>query len=244
MRFERRFEKGPLDSGQRARLDALRPHLARATLLFLRLGLQQARSAVSVLQVMDVPAAVITQSGRLLACNAAMEERLSQVNIGSGDRISLKDTDAHKALSEGLVQITAGRFDEIRGPIAIPATEEHGAAVAYLIPMQGAAQDIIGHGTTILMIRPAQPENRLLDLVRTQVAIDTGEIQDLTRLIASRYPRSAAALLASTENAKAFMDHFLGQTQSGLEPKLAQFLQTLKDEPESRLAALRAMTLQ
>jgi hypothetical protein len=231
MRFERRFESGPLRTSQRNQLNLLRPHLARASLLFLRLGLQQARSAVSVLQTMDVPAAVLTHSGRLLACNAAMEDRLSQVSVGSGDRIALTDTRAHKALSESLTQITAGLFDRIQGPIAIPATEEHEAAVAYLIPMQGAAQDIVGHGTAILMIRPAQPENRPLDLVRAQAAADPSEAQGLSRAIAPAYPRLAAALLASTENVQVVLDRFLGQSRTGLEARLARFLRTAGDNP-------------
>ncbi|MGF9761511.1 hypothetical protein AAII07_40600 [Microvirga sp. 0TCS3.31] len=60
MRFERPFNHGPMEDKLRTRLDRLRPHLARASLLFSRLGLRQARSVVSALQFMDVPAAVLT----------------------------------------------------------------------------------------------------------------------------------------------------------------------------------------
>lgn len=236
MRFERPFHHGPMEDDLRARLNHLRPHLARAAFLFTRLGLRQARSTVSALQFMDIPAAVLSRSGQLLACNAAMESRLSQVSVRAGDRVAFADNGAQLALSESLERITAGAFDRLRGPIALPATEEHGAAVAYLIPMGGAAQDLFGCETTLLMIRPAHSENRLMELVRTRFVIDAGEAQRWARLLSATCPRLAAALLASSENVQAALDRALGRTRNGLEARMADFLRRLSDDPESRRA--------
>lgn len=237
MRFERPHHQGPLEREVRANLDLLRSHLARASFLFTKLGTRQARSTVSALQFMDVPAAVLTRNGRLLACNAAMESRLSQVNVRAGNRVAFTDDDAQRALSQNLERITAGLFDQLRGPIPLPATEEHGPAVAYLIPMRGAAQDLFGCESTLLMIRPADSENRLMDLVRTRFAIDAGEAQRWGRLISATSPRLAATLLASTENVQATLDRALGSTQSGLEARMANFLRRLGDDPEYGSAA-------
>lgn len=241
MRFERPFDHGPMDDKLRARLDRLRPHLARASLLFSRLGQRQARSVVSALQFMDVPAAVLTRNGRLLACNSFMEYRLSQIDIRAGDRVAFTDDGAQCILSESLMRITAGLFDQLRGPIPIPATEEHGPAVAYLIPMCGAAQDLFVCETTLLMIRPAHPDNRLMALVRTRFAIDAGEAQHWARLVAAASPRLAAALLASTETLEAVLDRTLGRAQNGLEARMAGFLQRLSDDPEYGSAARGAV---
>ncbi|MBM6583325.1 hypothetical protein ILT44_24285 [Microvirga sp. BT689] len=231
MRFERPFHHGPIEDELRMRLNLLRPHLARAAFLFTRLGLRQARSTVSALQFMEIPAAVLTRSGKLLACNEAMEARLPQVSVRAGDRIAFTDDGAHLALGESLERITAGAFDRLRGPIPLPATEEQGAAVAYLIPMRGAAQDLFGCETTLLVIRPAASENRLMDLVRTKFVIDAGESQRWARLIAVACPRLAAALLASTENVQTALDRTLGRTQSGLEAQMATFLWRLGQDP-------------
>ncbi|NBJ10762.1 hypothetical protein [Microvirga arsenatis] len=241
MRFERPFHHGPMDPELRARLNVLRPHLSRAAFLFTRLGLRQARSTVSALQFMDIPAAVLTRSGRLLACNVAMEDRLSQVSVRAGDRIAFKDRSAQEGLSSSLARLTAGLFDQLRGPIPLPATEENGAAVAYLIPMRGAAQDIFGCETTLLMIRPAHSENRLMDLVRTTFVIDAGESQRLARLIASVCPRLAAALLTSTENVQVTLDRLLGQTRSATEAKMASFLWKLGEGADIHRPARAAM---
>ncbi len=232
IRFERPLDHGPMDARLRARLNRLRPYLARASRLFSRLGLRQARSVVSALQFMEIPAAVLTRNGRLLACNTAMEERLSQVSVRACDRITLADAAAQRILSESLERIMAGQLDQLRGPIPLPATEEHGRAVAYLVPVRGAAQDLFGCETTLLMIRPAHSGNRLMDLVRTRFAIDAGEAQRWVKLIASASPRLAAALLASSESVQAVLDSALGKTQSRAEARMGAFLWQLGHDPE------------
>jgi hypothetical protein len=240
IRFERPLHHGPMDAKLRTRLNRLRPHLARASFLFSRLGQRQARSVVSALQFMDIPAAVLTGNGRLLACNTAMENRLSQVSVRTGDRIALADAAAQRALSESLERITAGRLDQLRGPIPLSATEEHGAAVAYLVPVRGAAQDLFGCETTLLMIRPAHSQNRLMDLVRTRFAIDAGEAQRWVKLIASASPRLAAALLASGENVQEVLERVLGGSQSRAEARMGAFLSRLGGDPEYASAVRQA----
>ena len=231
MRFERPYDDGPMGQEVRERLNRLRPHLARGAFLFTKLGLRQAQSTVSALQFLDVPAAILTRNGQLLACNQAMETRLSQVMVRAGDRIVFRDVDAQTALSNSLARITAGLFDQMCGPIPLPSTEEHGAAVAYLVPIRGTAQDVFGCETTLLMIRPAESDNRLMDLVRTRFAIDAGDSQRIAHLISAVYPRLAAALLSSTETMQATLDRILGRTQSGLEARLASFLWRLGEDP-------------
>jgi antitoxin (DNA-binding transcriptional repressor) of toxin-antitoxin stability system len=161
-----------------------------------------------------------------------MESRLSQVSVRAGDRIALADDAAQRTLSESLERITAGRLDQLRGPIPLPATEEHGAAVAYLVPVRGAAQDLFGCETTLLMIRPAHSENRLKDLVRARFAIDAGEAQRWVKLIASASPRLAAALLASSESVQAALDGALGRTQSREAARMGAFLWQLSNDLE------------
>ncbi|MBM6583326.1 hypothetical protein ILT44_24290 [Microvirga sp. BT689] len=238
-RFERPYHQGPMEQDVRERLNRLRPHLAHAAFLFSKLGLRQARSAASALQLMDIPAAVLTRNGQLLACNMAMQTRLSQVSTLAGDRIAFTNNDAQRTLSEGLARITAGLFDQLRGPIPIPATEEDGPAVAYLIPMRGAAQDLFGCETTLLMIRPDDSKNALMNLVRTRFVIDAGEAQRWARLLGMTCPRLAAALLVSTENIQTTLDQWLGRTQMRLEARLAGFLWKLGNDPELHLTKPR-----
>jgi hypothetical protein len=228
LRFERKFEDGPIHQDMKIKLNALRPHLARASLLLTRLGMGQAQSTVAVLQTLDVPAAVLTYCGRLLACNAAMDDRLSQVRIGADDRFAFSNAGAQAALKEGLTLLADRQYKLLKGPIAIPATEEHEAAMAYLIPVYGMAQDILGHGTSILIIRPARSGRRLLDLVRMQFAINAGEAQQLVRLASSISPRFALTLLSSIETLADAKERLLKAARTSREMRLATLLTSLE----------------
>ena len=145
MRFERPYDQGPMDQEVRERLNRLRPHLARAAFLFTKLGLRQARSDGLRLAVHGYP-----------RCGPDPKRPASRLQSGHGDPVVPGDCEGRRSdrfhdmmtprrnFERSLARITAGLFDQLRGPIPLPATEEHGAAVAYLIPMRGAAQDLFG----------------------------------------------------------------------------------------------------
>ena len=52
-----------------ATLNTLYPHLARTALVAARFGLDRASTAATTLQMIGLPAAVLTSSGRLLSSN-------------------------------------------------------------------------------------------------------------------------------------------------------------------------------
>ena len=68
--FERRRDHGPFDRGQLAVLDALRPHLMRASLVTARLGMEQIRTAMETLTAVGLPAAAVSETGRVIETNA------------------------------------------------------------------------------------------------------------------------------------------------------------------------------
>lgn len=71
--LERRLADGPHEAAEIARMDALRPHLARTSVLAARLGLAQAQQMVDTLESVGLPAAALTAEGRALAVNPAFE---------------------------------------------------------------------------------------------------------------------------------------------------------------------------
>ncbi|WP_341874510.1 HNH endonuclease signature motif containing protein [Methylobacterium nodulans] len=70
---ERAFARGPVTRDVVARLDALRPHLARAATMSARLRLQTVRAAAQALDVVGVPAAILGRQLQVLAVNAGCE---------------------------------------------------------------------------------------------------------------------------------------------------------------------------
>lgn len=72
--WERSFGLGPFNPALVRSFDPLRPHLARAGLIAGRLALERARAVVEALEVMQLPAAVLTLSQRLMAANGLLEK--------------------------------------------------------------------------------------------------------------------------------------------------------------------------
>jgi hypothetical protein len=73
---ERAAERGPIPRAAVARLDGVRPHLARAATMSARLRLQTVRAAAQALEVIGLAAAVLGRKGRLLAMNQICERLL------------------------------------------------------------------------------------------------------------------------------------------------------------------------
>ena len=70
---ERWREDGPFPAESIAALNTLRPHLARASLIATRLGLERAQNAVDIMEKLGLPVATMTLRGRVLAANALLE---------------------------------------------------------------------------------------------------------------------------------------------------------------------------
>lgn len=148
--FERTVEAGRYDDAQLARLDTLRPHLARAGLMAARLGLERAQTTVSALAALGLPAAVLTDTGRVLTGNALFEELDHLFLPVAFGGLAIADPAANALFQE---TITASRFS--RKPLvrSIPVKPSTGreAAVVHVLPLRRTAHDIFS-GADILVV--------------------------------------------------------------------------------------------
>jgi len=78
----RRTSQECFDSKMAARLDALRPHLARSAMLSARLRLQRLIAAAEALAMIGLPAGILSARGRVLAANRLLEEMTEHVRCG------------------------------------------------------------------------------------------------------------------------------------------------------------------
>ncbi|MEI9899084.1 MAG: hypothetical protein WDN31_02025 [Hyphomicrobium sp.] len=102
---ERRIETGPVNRETIAKLDALRPHLARAGLLSARLAFERARAGVMALEHVGLPAAILSKGTRVLAANprfSAMIPLSSSTGLG---RVALTDRTADALLAAALERL-------------------------------------------------------------------------------------------------------------------------------------------
>ena len=134
--IERLYADGPVPRETAEKLDPLRPHLARASIIAARLGLERARASVAALELIGLPAAIITGRHSVLAANELILS-CAAVEIGAFDRIRLTDSVASERFQRHLdVAGDAGLSFPIR------ATSERPAFVAHLVPVRRAGLDV------------------------------------------------------------------------------------------------------
>ena len=149
--WERWFKDGPFSRETIAALDPLRGHLARAALVSGRLGLEKARAAADALELIGLPAAVLSHSHRLTAANKLLEKLIPQVVQDRQSRIGLADRRADAMLAQSLLQ----RWSHAGGPVrSIPIAASPGlpASIVHVVPVRGAASDVFSAAACVLVI--------------------------------------------------------------------------------------------
>lgn len=176
--IERRYKDGPVPQSATAILDSLRPHLGRAALVSARLKLERARAAVGALEVMGLPAAVVSPDGRLQERNAGFAGLVPRVVRDQRERVTL----AHPGADALMAEVLAGQRAQAARSIPIPADDDHPAMVLHLLPMRGQAQDVFGGGTLLMVAAPVLPRpvpgtellSGLFDLTAAEARIARG----------------------------------------------------------------------
>lgn len=155
---EGNFRDGPFGASVIQRLDAIRPHLARASLLSARLGIERARAAAQALEVVGLPAAVLGRGGRALAANGLLVAMMPHVILDRPRHLALADRNADVLFRVALEAIEVSADADTVRSIPIPASEAHPPVIIHLVPVRGAAHDIFAASTAILLATPVVPK--------------------------------------------------------------------------------------
>lgn len=152
---ERNRDQGPVPEETIAKLDKLRPHLARAALLSVRLRLERVSAAVASMEMLGLPAAMLSGTGQSLAMNTLLAELVPSVLQDRRDRLVISDQTADLTLAAALLAL---RNEAEGAPRSIPlsATEERPPMVAHLVPIRGAARDVFSNATALLVLTPVR----------------------------------------------------------------------------------------
>lgn len=156
---ERRFEAGPVEPETVRRLDALRPHLARAGLLSARLAFERARAAAMALEHVGLPAAVLAHSTKIVAANPSLEAMIPTVVVDRPGRVALADPRADALLAAALARLpVSGDTGGVRS-FPIPAHQERPPLIVHLIPIRLGAHDVFSNASGILVVTPVVPKD-------------------------------------------------------------------------------------
>ncbi|RYE08609.1 MAG: LuxR family transcriptional regulator [Hyphomicrobiales bacterium] len=175
---ERRRETGPFGAEEVNRLDALRPHLARATLMSARLAFERASGAVTALEAIGLPAGVLDPEGRLFVANRLFDALVPAVFVDRQTRLELA---AERAGPVFLMGIQAAIANQRNVPMSIPlpASDGRPPMIVHIVPVRGVARDIFSRASVVVFVTPvvvadvptAQVIQGLFDLTPTEAKV-------------------------------------------------------------------------
>ena len=187
VQFMRRTGLPGFDRGDLDRLDAYRPHLARAGLLAARWRLERLRAAAEALALVGLPAAVLDHDGRVVVANTLMQGISTYVVWRTKDQIAFTDAAATALLRRAVANMnnpvaTSVRSFPVRGR---PTTEP---VVVHLVPISGRFRDLFEGGLEVLVVTPvsapAPPDTALIqglfDLTPAEARVACGMVEGMT----------------------------------------------------------------
>lgn len=176
LNIERRAAHGTFDAAAIARLDGLRAHLARSSLISMRLLFERARTAVETISALGLAACAVTETGVVLVANPEFDAEADVWTSRGGDRIALLDRRA-----DGLLQNALGLIATEQGVRSLPivAGERSLPGVLHIVPIRRAAHDLFGRAAAILILTKASNEptratallQALFDLTPTEAVV-------------------------------------------------------------------------
>lgn len=189
--FAHTLEQGPFDRAAMELLDLYRPHLARSALFAHRLGLEAARTATEALDVVGLPAAVLTVEGRVVAANTAFAALEPHFGIGAFDRLAVEHAPARAMLGSALDGLRTGSFAPVN---SIPVPAAGGPAfVAHIVPVRRGGADVFARAAAVLVVTAVSaPEAPLTELLHGLFDLTPAEARLARALSGGATPRQFA----------------------------------------------------
>jgi DNA-binding CsgD family transcriptional regulator len=138
-------------------LDGLRSHLARAAMLASQFQLERAKAAITALQIIGVPAAFVSATGRLRSVNRLFEPLIGGDVLDTASGVRMADGQADKRLRAVLDGAHIGLVQGLSIPLHLPQGGD--VAVLHALPVTGQARDVFLDGGMILLITGMGPAN-------------------------------------------------------------------------------------
>lgn len=173
-----------------ARLDLLRPHLARSTLVAAQLAFERGRTAVETLGAIGYAAAAVTPDGVVTFANEAFAAETLAWTTRGGGRVAFTDRRAAAQLATALADLdTAG----ITRSIPVVAPSGGLPMVLHVVPVRRNARDLFTRTAAILVVTRATRDPIMAGaLLRTLFDFTTAEARVAALVAAGRTPEAIA----------------------------------------------------
>jgi len=226
--FQKWMKDGTYRQKEIAQLDALRPHLARASLVAGRLHLERAEATTSALELMGLPAAVLSTNGRVIAANSYLERMDAALLPVAHGGLAIADRDANRLFQDAVTRI---HQETAVGSIPVPAIGGKAAFVVHLLPLRRAAHDIFGGADTLIIATPITPTalvpsasllNALFDLTPTETRVAADLASGLT------LTECASKNGVTTKTARTYLERIFRKTGARKQSQLVAMLKTVQ----------------
>lgn len=199
--IEKAHHKGAVDRRALALLDALRPHLARATLLSARVGLERAHANVDALEAIGLPAAALTAQGRAVATDTRLKTCAPGITIGAEHRLRFANNSAQSIFVEALAAIEPAGAKTGRS-IPVAGSHESPPLVAHLLPLRGIGRDIFMEAVALLFVTPVTRQRApQVELIEALFDLTPTEARIAGQVVEGKSVAAIARAQESTENA-------------------------------------------
>lgn len=159
---QRRNGEPVFDANDRAVLDRLRPHLARAGLLATRWRLQRFRAAAEALAQIGLPAVVVDAEGRVATANSLAEVGSPYFVWRARDRLGLAEEGANALFARAISSLREPSSDAVRS-IPLVASRSRARAVVHVIPTLGIWKEMFDGGYGLVVVTPVNTGDRDID---------------------------------------------------------------------------------
>ena len=188
--IEGRREDGPFSEAVVSRLDALRPHLARAAILSGRFAVEQAQVATETLSLIGLPAAVLSSSNRAMAVNALFEPLIPGIVEDRQTRLTFRDGGADALLE---IALSSPNASTVRS-IALRPGPEEAPMIAHLVPVCRDARHLFSFASWIMIVtRATSAKIPSADLIQGLFDLTPAEARVARGVAEGRTPQDLAS---------------------------------------------------
>lgn len=216
------------------RLDALRPHLARASLVAGRLRMERAQATASALELMGLPAAVLAANGRVMAANPLLERMDAAFLPVAHGGLAIADRDANRLFQDAVAAMgRSAAPGESAGARSIPVPAIGGGAafVVHLLPLGRDAHDIFSGGDLLVLATPITPStlvpsasllNALFDFTPAEARLAADLASGMT------LAASAARHGVTVKTARTYLERIFHKTGTHQQSQVVAMLRTVQ----------------
>ena len=224
--LERAYDQGPA-SAVIETLNAVHPHLARASFVAARMQLERARAASQALGLLGIPALVFADTGKILAANQLIEALSDFILWRANDRITLRDTVADTLLRNAITTIDQDDTPSVRS-FTVP--HEGSVMIAHVVPVRGSARDALFRCAAMFLLTPVtRPEAPSVELIRSLFDLTPAEARIARGVAAGRTVKGMAQESGtSTSTVRTHLNAVLTKTGSSRQSDVVALLNGLR----------------